>query len=83
LNPSLRIRSVKPDARGVGREIGHWTDDHTDEILEVYAVSGTYDEIAARVEAKYEGYLYRVMFCPLFAREEEKRWRAIAEIFNG
>ena len=34
----------------------------TDEMLDIYAVSGTFDEIGERVQARYEGLLDRVAF---------------------
>jgi probable F420-dependent oxidoreductase len=66
---------------------GDWTgmaDEITDEMLEVYAVNGTYDVIGERVKEKYRNYLDRVAFYIPFARgRDESRWRAIVEAFNG
>ena len=73
----LNEKAAKGDWAGMAAEI-------TDEMLEVYAVTGTYDEIAERVKAKYQGYLDRVTFyLPFMRGRDEDRWRAIARAFNG
>jgi probable F420-dependent oxidoreductase len=73
----LNEKAAKGDWAGMAAEI-------TDEMLEVYAVSGTYDVIAERVKKKYQGYLDRVGFYIPFARgRDNSRWRAIVEAFNG
>jgi len=55
----------------------------TDEMLDVYAVTGTYDEIAAKVKRKYDGYLDRVAFYFPFHADDRARWRALVRAFNG
>lgn len=55
----------------------------TDEMLEVYAVTGTYDEIAEKVERKYAGYLDRVAFYFPFSSGDQQRWRKLIAAFNG
>lgn len=73
----LNEKAAKGDWAGMAGEI-------TDEMLDVYAVSGTYDVIAERVKEKYRNYLDRVAFYIPFARgRDERRWRAIVEAFNG
>jgi len=53
----------------------------TDEMLDVYAVTGTYDEIAGKVKKKYAGYLDRTAF--YFSSGDRDRWRKIVAAFNG
>jgi probable F420-dependent oxidoreductase len=60
---------------------GEMANQITDEMLDVYSVSGTYDEIADKVKQKYSGYLDRVAF--YFASSDKARWRKIVEAFNG
>lgn len=55
----------------------------TDEMLEVYATTGTYDVIGERVRKKYEGILDRVAFYFPFVPGQEDRWRGILEAFRG
>ena len=63
---------------------GAWTEmanEITDEMLEVYAVTGTYDEVVDKVKKKYEGYLDRTAF--YFSSGDRDRWRKIVAAFNG
>ncbi len=65
---------------------GEWAamaNEITDEMLDVYAVTATYDEIAGKVKKKYEGYIDRLGFYFPFAPGNEKRWRALVRAFNG
>ncbi|HEX7406846.1 MAG TPA: TIGR03617 family F420-dependent LLM class oxidoreductase [Candidatus Binatia bacterium] len=55
----------------------------TDEMLDVYAVTATYDEIAEKVKKKYEGYLDRVAFYFAFPSGDTQRWRKMVQAFNG
>jgi hypothetical protein len=55
----------------------------TDEMLDVYALSGTYDEIAQKVKQKYAGYLDRVAFYFPFASGDQQRWHRLVAAFNG
>ncbi len=55
----------------------------TDEMLDVYAVTGPYDEIADKMKKKYEGYIDRLGFYFPFTSGNEKRWRALVRAFNG
>lgn len=83
------------DAHGwgeVGRRLtdmskrGEWAamaNEITDEMLEVYAVTGTYDEIAEKVKKKYEGYIDRIGFYFPFTTGEKERWRKLIQSFNG
>jgi probable F420-dependent oxidoreductase len=72
----LSEKAAKGDWSGMANEI-------TDEMLEVYAVRGTYDEIADKVKKKYEGYLDRVAFYFPFSSGDPARWRKIIATFNG
>jgi len=71
----LNQKVAKGDWADMGQEI-------TDEMLEVFAVTGTYDEIADKVKKKYEGYLDRVMFYFPFTAGGEARWRKIIATFG-
>ena len=65
---------------------GEWSamaNEITDEMLEVYAVTGTYDEIAEKVKRKYAGYLERVAFYFPFTAGDKERWRGLVRAFNG
>ncbi|MBI4517824.1 MAG: TIGR03617 family F420-dependent LLM class oxidoreductase [Deltaproteobacteria bacterium] len=73
----LNERAAKGDWVGMADEI-------TDEMLEVYAVAGTYDEIAGKVKAKYAGILDRVAFyLPFIPGRIDAQWRRIVAAFNG
>jgi probable F420-dependent oxidoreductase len=72
----LNEKAAKGDWGGMADEI-------TDEMLEVYAVTGKYDEIAGKIKAKYEGYLDRVAFYFPFVAGDGRPWREIIEAFNG
>jgi probable F420-dependent oxidoreductase len=55
----------------------------TDEMLDVYALTGTWDEIPAKVKSKYDGLLDRVAFYFPFRGGDQRRWRDIVKFFNG
>jgi probable F420-dependent oxidoreductase len=55
LTPQLHRKSVEGDWAGMARLI-------TDEMVETYAVTGTWDTIAARVQERYAGLLDRTAF---------------------
>lgn len=56
----------------------------TDEMLDVFAVTGTWDEIAGRIKAKYDGLLDRVGFyVPYRKGEQTERWAKVIRAFNG
>lgn len=55
----------------------------TDAMLEHFAVTGSYDEIAQQAKARYEGLLDRVTFyVPFRPGMDEDRWRSIIRIFH-
>jgi probable F420-dependent oxidoreductase len=73
----LNEKAAKGDWSGMAKEI-------TDEMLDTYAVSGTYDEIADKVKARYEGLLDRVAFyIPYRAGIDDAEWRKLTRKFNG
>jgi len=53
----------------------------TDEILNEVAIVAPYDELPARIKAKYAGVLDRVALYTPFAVEEADRWRALMRAF--
>jgi probable F420-dependent oxidoreductase len=73
----LNEKAAKGDWSGMAKEI-------TDEMLDTYAVSGTYDEIADKVKERYEGLLDRVAFyIPYRAGIDDAEWRKLTRKFNG
>jgi probable F420-dependent oxidoreductase len=55
----------------------------TDEMLDVYAVTGTPDEIPAMLRARYDGLLDRIAFYfPYQLGESEVRWRKFVQAFH-
>ena len=56
----------------------------TDEMLDAYAVTGTYDNIADRVKERYDGLLDRVAFyVPYKAAFDDAIWRKLCRQFNA
>ncbi|MBM4246552.1 MAG: TIGR03617 family F420-dependent LLM class oxidoreductase [Deltaproteobacteria bacterium] len=56
----------------------------TDEMLDVFAVTGTWDEIAGRIHAKYDGLLDRVGFyIPYRKGDGDDRWAKVIRAFHG
>ena len=70
----LTEKSKRGDWGGMAEEI-------TDEMLDVYATTASYDEIAEKVKQKYAGYLDRVGFYVPFGSGD--RWRKLIQAFNG
>jgi len=53
-------------------------------MLDVFTVSGTYDNIAAKVKANYEGLLDRVAFYfPYRPGQDDDAWRKLTREFNA
>ena len=53
-------------------------------MLEVYAVSGNFDNIVERVKARYDGLLDRFGFyIPYRAEISDEQWRHWTKQFNG
>ena len=56
----------------------------TDEMLDVYSVIGTHDEIVDKLKRKYDGVLDRLAFYqPFVPGQQDDRWRELARAFNG
>jgi len=56
----------------------------TDEMLDVFAVTGTWDEIAGKIQAKYDGLLDRVGFyLPYRKGDRDDRWAKVIRAFHG
>ena len=56
----------------------------TDEMLDVYAVTGTYDNIAEKMHERFEGLLDRVAFyVPYKAAFDDRIWAKLCQQFNG
>jgi hypothetical protein len=56
----------------------------SDEMLDVYAVSGTYDNIADKMLERFDGLLDRVAFyIPYKAAFDEPTWSKLCRQFNG
>ncbi len=73
----LNEKAAKGDWAGMAREI-------TDEMLEVYAVTGTYDEIPGKLRAKYDGMLDRVgHYLPYQPGKDERFYRSVIEALRG
>ena len=56
----------------------------TDEMLDVYAVTGAPDEIPAMLHARYDGLLDRIAcYFPYQPGAHETRWRQFVQVFNA
>jgi probable F420-dependent oxidoreductase len=56
----------------------------TDEMLDVYAVAGTYDNIAEKLQQRFDGLLDRVAFyVPYKAAFDDSVWGKLCRQFNG
>ena len=73
----LNEKAAKGQWAEMGKEI-------TDEMLDVYTVSGSFDDIADKVMQRYEGLLDRVAFyIPYRAGTDDSEWTKLAKRFNG
>jgi probable F420-dependent oxidoreductase len=72
----LNQRAAKGDWDGMASEI-------SDEMVDTYSVSGTFDQIGERVKARYEGLLDRIAFyMPYRAGTDDAAWRKLNSDFN-
>ena len=56
----------------------------TDEMLDAFAVTGTWDEIAGKLQSKYDGLLDRVAFyVPYKPGDKADKWAKVIRAFNG
>lgn len=73
----LNEKAAKGDWAGMAKEI-------TDEMLETYALAGTFDDIGDKIKARYEGLVDRVAFyLPYRAGIDDAAWRRLNAQFNG
>jgi probable F420-dependent oxidoreductase len=73
----LNEKAAKGDWAGMAQEI-------TDEMLDTYAVSGTFDDIGEKVRKRYAGLLDRVAFyIPYRAGADDAAWRKLTAQFNS
>jgi probable F420-dependent oxidoreductase len=73
----LSQKAAKGDWRSMAAEV-------TDEMLDVYTVSGTFDNIAARIKERYTGLLDRFAFYFPYQRgTDDDQWRQVIKEFNG
>ena len=74
---SLQKKSIAGDWEGMSREI-------SDEMLDEFAIIGTYPELAEKIQKKYHGVVDRLsLYDCLPAPGEEKEWRPIIDAING
>lgn len=76
VGPRLTAASKRGDWSGMAAEI-------TDEMLDVYAVTGVHDDIVDLLKKRYTGYLDRFGFYLPFSSNEQARWKEIVKAFNG
>jgi hypothetical protein len=73
----LNDKAAKGEWASMAKEI-------TDEMLDVYTVSGTFDDIHDKVMKRYDGLLDRLAFYhPYRAGTDDAEWRKLAKRFNG
>jgi probable F420-dependent oxidoreductase len=73
----LNEKAAKGDWGAMAKEI-------TDEMLDVYALTGTFEDIGDKVRARYEGLLDRVAFyIPYRAGASDAAWRKLTKQFNS
>jgi len=74
---SLQKKSIAGDWEGMSREISN-------EMLDEFAIIGTYPELAEKIRKKYHGVVDRLsLYDCLPAPGEEKEWRPIIDAING
>jgi probable F420-dependent oxidoreductase len=66
---------------------GKWNEmnaEITDDMLDVFTVTGTFDKIAGRIKERYDGLLDRFSFYfPYQPGTDDDQWRQIVKEFNG
>ena len=56
----------------------------TDEMLDVFAISGTWEELPGKIMARYDGLLDRVMYnLPFKPGEMDDQWRQAVAAFKS
>ncbi|MBI4242287.1 MAG: TIGR03617 family F420-dependent LLM class oxidoreductase [Candidatus Rokubacteria bacterium] len=77
LTPKLHRKSVEGDWKGMAALI-------SDEMLDAYAVTGTYATIGERIQERYAGLLDCVfLYETIQPRLHDPRWPALVKAFNG
>ncbi len=77
LTPKLHRKSVEGDWQGMADLI-------TDEMVDTYAVTGSYETIARRIQERYAGLLDHVsLYQPYQPNLGDPRWPALVKAFNG
>jgi len=77
LTTKLHRKSIEGDWKGMADLI-------TDEMLDTYAVTATYDKLAAALQARYAGLLDRTaLYQPYPGRQDDPRLPALVKAFNG
>ena len=77
LAPQLHRKSVQGDWKGMGDLV-------TDEMVDTYAVTGSYTNIAQRIKERYTGLLDGVgLYQPWQPGLTDPRWPALVKAFNG
>ena len=77
LTTKLHRKSIEGDWKGMADLI-------TDEMLDTYAVTATYDKLAAALQARYAGLLDRTgLYQPYPPRQDDPRLPALVKAFNG
>ncbi len=77
LTTKLHRKSLEGDWKGMADLI-------TDEMLDTYAVTATYDKLAAALQARYAGLLDRTgLYQPYPPRQDDPRLPALIKAFNG
>ena len=55
----------------------------TDDMLEIFAVSGAPDDLAAQIQQRYAGLLDRVnSYVPFVPGQQDAHWRRVAGAFH-
>lgn len=73
----LNRQAAQGDWDGMARTV-------TDEMLDVYAVTGAPADIPALLQARYTGVLDRIaLYFPYQPGQHEARWRLLVRTFNG
>jgi alkanesulfonate monooxygenase SsuD/methylene tetrahydromethanopterin reductase-like flavin-dependent oxidoreductase (luciferase family) len=74
---ALQKKSIAGDWEGMPQEI-------SDEMLNEFAIIGTYPELAEKIQKKYDGVIDRLsLYDCVPTPGEEKEWRPIIKAING
>ncbi len=77
LSPKLHRKSLEGDWQGMADLI-------SDEMLDAYAVSGTFETIGGRIKERYTGLLDRVwLYRPTWLTLDDPGWEKLLQAFHG